>query len=96
MLFIVNINWTEQGIRSVKDAAKRSAAAKKLAKSLGVEIKQLYLTSGDSDLVAIVDTPNGDNMAKLALALGQMGNIRTRTSRAWTEAEFGKLIADLP
>lgn len=96
MLFIMSINWTEQGIRGVKDAPKRSAAAKKLAKKTGVEIKQLYLTSGDSDLVAIVETPSGDNAAKFAMALGAMGNVRTRTARAWTEAEFGKLVADLP
>jgi uncharacterized protein with GYD domain len=96
MLFIMSINWTEQGIRGVKDAPKRREAAKKQAKKLGVEIKQLYLTSGDSDMVAIVETSNGDNVAKFAMALGAQGNVRTRTVRAWTEAEFGKLVADLP
>jgi uncharacterized protein with GYD domain len=95
-LFIVTINWTEQGIRSVKDAPKRSQAAKDLAKRLGAEIKQIYLTSGDSDLLAIVEAANGDSVAKLAMALGAQGNIRTRTARAWTEPEFTKLIAELP
>ena len=95
-LFIVSINWTDQGIRSVKDAPKRSKAAKDLAKKLGVEIRQIYLTSGDSDLVAIIDAPSGDNVAKLAMALGAQGNIRTKTARAWTEPEFTKLIAELP
>ena len=95
-LFIVSINWTDQGIRSVKDAPKRSRAAKDLAKKLRVEIKQIYLTSGDSDLVAIIDAPSGDNVAKLAMALGAQGNIRTKTARAWTEPEFTKLIAELP
>ena len=95
-LFIVTINWTDQGIRSVKDAPKRSQAARDLGKKLGVEIKQLYLTSGDSDLLAIVDSPSGDNVAKFALTLGAQGNIRTRTARAWTEAEYTKLISELP
>jgi uncharacterized protein with GYD domain len=95
-LFIISINWTDQGIRNVKDAGKRSAAARELGKKLGVEIKQLYLTSGDSDLLAIVDTANGDNVAKFAMALGSQGNIRTRTARAWTEAEYTKLISELP
>ena len=95
-LFIVTINWTDQGIRSVKDAPKRSQAARELGKKLGVEIKQLYLTSGDSDLLAIVDSPSGDNVAKFALALGAQGNIRTRTARAWTEPEYTKLISELP
>jgi uncharacterized protein with GYD domain len=95
-LFIVTINWTEQGVRGVKDAPKRSQAAKELAKKFGAEIKQIYLTSGDSDLLAIVEAPNGDTIAKLAMTLGGQGNIRTRTVRAWTEAEFIKLVSELP
>jgi uncharacterized protein with GYD domain len=46
--------------------------------------------------VIIVDTPNGDNIAKFAMALGAQGNVRTRTARAWPQAEMEKLISDLP
>src|SRR6185295_13592182 len=93
---IMSLGWTDQGIRAVKDAPKRSQAARDLAKKVGVEIKQVYLTSGESDLLAIIDSPNGDNVAKFALALGAQGNARTRTARAWTEAEFTKMISELP
>jgi uncharacterized protein with GYD domain len=56
-----------------------------------------YLTSGEHDFVAIVETPNGDNVAKWAMALGAQGNLRSRTVRAWPEAEFlKKLISELP
>jgi uncharacterized protein with GYD domain len=95
-MFIMSLGWTDQGIRTVKDAPKRSKAARDLAKKVGVDIKELYLTSGDSDLLIIVDTPNGDNVAKFALALGALGNVRSRTARAWPEAEFQKLISELP
>jgi uncharacterized protein with GYD domain len=94
--FILSLGWTEQGIRSIKDAPKRAQAARELAQKLGVEIKEVYLTSGDDDLLVIVDTPNGDNVAKFALALSSQGNVRTRTARAWPQAEFQKLIAELP
>jgi uncharacterized protein with GYD domain len=96
MLFICSINWTDQGIRTVKDAAKRTKAARDIAKKMGVNLKEVYLTSGESDLLAILDTPNGDNVAKFALAIGSQGNVRTRTCRAWTEPEFQKLISELP
>jgi uncharacterized protein with GYD domain len=96
MLFIMSLDWTDQGIRAVKDAPKRSQAAKELGKKVGVDIKNVYLTSGDHDLVLIVEAPNGDNIAKFALALGSSGNVRSRTARAWTEAEFQKLISELP
>jgi uncharacterized protein with GYD domain len=94
--FILSLGWTEQGIRSIKDAPKRAQAARELAQKLGVEIKEVYLTSGDDDLLVIVDTPHGDNVAKFALALSSQGNVRTRTARAWPQAEFQKLISELP
>ena len=96
MTFILSLNWTDQGVRGVKDAPKRAQASRDLAKKVGVEIKQIYLTSGDADLVFIIDAPNGDNVAKFALALGMLGNLRTRTARAWPEAEFLKLVSELP
>jgi len=95
-MFALSLNWTDQGIRAVKEAPKRSQAARDLAGKVGVEIKEIYLTSGADDLLLIVDTPNGDNVAKFALALSALGNVRTRTARAWPETEFQKLIAELP
>jgi uncharacterized protein with GYD domain len=96
LTFMLSLNWTDQGIRAVKDAPKRAQAARDLAKKVGVEIKQVYLTSGDSDMVIFLDTSSGDNIAKFALALGALGNVRTRTARAWPEAEFLKMVSELP
>jgi uncharacterized protein with GYD domain len=61
-----------------------------------VEIKHLYLTSGESDLVVFVEAPSGDNVAKFALAVSSLGNVRTRTVRAWSADEYRKLISELP
>jgi uncharacterized protein with GYD domain len=96
MMFILSLNFTDQGIRGIKEAPKRMQAARDLAKKVGVEIKQIYLTSGDADLLVMVETPTGDNVAKFALALGSLGNVHTRTARAWTGEEFLKLVAELP
>ena len=85
--FMLSMNFTDQGIRNIKQAPKRAEAARDLGKKLGVEVKHLYLTSGESDLVAFVDTPSGDNVAKFALALGSLGNVRTRTARVWSADE---------
>jgi uncharacterized protein with GYD domain len=95
-MFILSLGWTDQGIRAVKDAPKRSQAAKELANKVGVEIQHVYLTSGDDDLLLIVNAPDGDNVAKFALALSSLGNVRTRTARAWPEPEFQRLISELP
>ena len=94
--FILSLNWTDQGIRSVKDAPKRAEASKELARKVGVEIKEVYLTSGDNDLVIIVDTPNGDNVAKFALALGALGNVRTRPPELGLSPNFRSSYPSFP
>jgi uncharacterized protein with GYD domain len=96
MIFIITANWTDQGIRSVKEAPKRIQAAREAAKKLGIEFKHVFLTSGKSDLLLIVEAANGDNVAKFAMMRGALGNVRTRTVRGWTEAEMTKLISELP
>jgi len=94
-IFIIAMNWTEQGIRNVKDAPKRAAQAREIAKKFGVEIKQTYLTNGEFDLISIIETPSGDNTAKFCMQVGALGNVRTRTMRAWPESEYHKLISEL-
>ena len=96
MIFIVTASWTDQGIRGVKDVPKRMQGAREAAKKLGIEFKHVFLTSGDSDLLVIVEAPNGDAVAKFAMVTGSLGNVRTRTVRGWTEAEMTKLISELP
>jgi uncharacterized protein with GYD domain len=96
MLFIMSMNFTERGIREIKDDPKRAQAAKDLAKKCGCEIKQIYLTSGKYDLMQIIETASGDNIAKYALANGSLGFVRSRTVRAWSMEEFTKIISELP
>src|SRR5262249_18308847 len=94
--FILTMNWTEQGIRNVKDAPKRAATAREIAKKVGVEIKQTYLTNGDADFISIIESAAGDNVAKVGMGIGAMGNIPPRRGGAWSEAEYAKLISELP
>jgi uncharacterized protein with GYD domain len=94
--FMISVKWTDQGIRTVKDARKRMNAARDLAKKVGVEIKQIWLTNGETDLVSFVEAASGDNVAKFALTIGSYGNGHTRTVRAWSEQEYLKLVSELP
>ena len=94
--FIVTGKYTDQGIRTIKDAPKRAQAARDLGKKLGVEIKQIFLTSGESDLLVIAEAANPDAIAKFNLVIGGQGNLRTKTVRAWPEADMMKLISELP
>ena len=95
-LFIMSMNWTEKGIKTIRDWPKRMKDARSYAKKVGVKIKDVYLTCGDHDLIAVLDAPSADNVARFALGVGAHGNVRTKTAPAWTEAELAKLVTDLP
>ena len=94
--YIILINYTDQGIRNIKDSPKRLDAAKKMLKTMGGEIKDFYLTMGSYDIAIVAEAPSDDVIAKFALAAGSLGNIRTTTLKAFPEAEYRKIIGALP
>jgi uncharacterized protein with GYD domain len=89
--YVQLINWTDQGIRGVKETARRAENAKALARKLGGKIDILY-TMGEYDAVATVEMPSDEAYNKFTLASASMGNIRTKTLKSWTLEEFQKLI----
>jgi uncharacterized protein with GYD domain len=94
--YIVLTNFTQQGIANIKDGPSRLDAAKAAVKAAGGEFKEFYLTMGRYDSVSIIEGPDDESMAKVALAIGSQGAIRTETLRAFTEDEYRQIIAALP
>lgn len=94
--YISMLRYTQQGIGSIKNAPARIDAAKDAYRKAGGELKSIYLTLGQYDLVVIAEMPNDEAVARLALSLGAQGNIRTETMRAFTETEFRKIAGSLP
>ncbi len=95
-IYVMLINYTEQGIRSIKSSPRRADAARFLAKSCGAEMKDLYLTMGQYDLIATVEAEKDDAVAKFALALASIGNVRSTTLKAFDESEYRNIIETLP
>jgi uncharacterized protein with GYD domain len=94
--FICLMNWTDQGAKSAKDAIKRQQAGKAIAEKLGGKLLSGYVTTGQYDVIATLELPNGEAMVKFASALSASGNVRTTTVRAYTPEEFSKLAAEAP
>ncbi len=94
--YISLINYTAEGIKNLKDAPNRLEAARSAAKAVGGELKDVYLTMGGYDIVALSEFPNDEVAATYALTLASQGRIRTTTLRAFTEAEFTNIVGALP
>jgi uncharacterized protein with GYD domain len=93
--YISLINWTDQGIRDVKDSPKRIDAVKALCRSHGAEMTALYMTMGEYDLVSIVEAPSDEVVARILLTLGGGGNIRSVTMKAFDEGQMRQIIGAL-
>ena len=92
---MILFNWTEQGIRTVREAGPRLDTLKQTLRALGGNVESFYLTMGPYDTVAVVTLPDDATMAKLALSLGSVGNVRTLTMRAFPEPEYRGILASL-
>jgi uncharacterized protein with GYD domain len=93
--YISMLHYTQQGISAIKIAPARIDAAKDAYRKAGGELKSIYLTLGQYDLVAIAEMPNDEAVARMALVLGAQGNVRSETMRAFTETEFRKIVGTL-
>ena len=88
--------YTQQGIQNIRKGPVRTKAAKKNAQALGAEFKAFYIVMGQYDFVTIIDAPDDETAAKFALTTASEGNVRIETLRAFTEDEYGEIVASLP
>jgi len=91
--YIMLLNWTEQGIKSIKNSGARYDAAKEMAAKSGCTLETIYMTFGQYDQVAILDAPSDEALATFNLRVGSLGNTRSVTLKAFPEAEYKKITA---
>ena len=94
-IYIVLINFTDQGIRNVKETTKRADAVREMAKKFGVTAKEIYWTLGSYDIVDIFEAPDDASMTALGLVIGAAGNVRSQTLRAFSQADMNGILAKL-
>jgi uncharacterized protein with GYD domain len=90
--YVVLGQFTDQGIRNVKDTGKRAEALKDMARKVGGSIKEVYWTMGQYDIVAIMEAPDDAAVTALLLTVGALGNVRTQSLRAFTPSEMQTIL----
>lgn len=94
--FIALIDYTDQGVRNLRDTANRAEAFIADAKSVGVEVKDMYWTVGAHDGVLILDAPDDETAALALMSLGRLGNVRTQTLLAFRRDEIRSILDRVP
>ena len=93
--YVVLFNWTEQGIRNVRDTVERSDRANELAERHSVSLEHIYWTVGPYDLTVVAEAPDDESISAFLLELSSAGNLRTTTLRAYNREEMSGILERL-
>ena len=93
--YISLVNWTDQGIRTVKDTLNRRGQAEALAEKHEVRFEQVYWTFGPYDVVIVLEAPDDESATAMVLELSSEGNLKTTTLRAYDHEEMSGIIQRL-
>lgn len=93
--YIMLGHWTDQGIRHAKESPERIDAARTLCAQHGAEITHFYMTLGGYDMVVVIDAPNDDVFARLALTIAKGGNVRTTSLKAFDEDQYRRIMQSI-
>jgi uncharacterized protein with GYD domain len=94
--YISLVKYTQKGAENVKESPQRLEAAKKAFQGMGAELKEFYLVMGQYDIILVTEAPNDETVAKIALTLSSLGNVRTESFRAFKEDEYREIVSSLP
>jgi len=92
--YISLMNFTDQGIRKVKDSPVRFKAFQAIAGKLGVTVKSVYWTVGNYDIVMVLEGPE-EAVTSALLKGGSLGNVRSQTLRAFTADEIKRMLSKI-
>jgi uncharacterized protein with GYD domain len=93
--FITLMNFTDQGIRNVKDSPARYEAFRTVAEKLEVTVKSVYWTVGQYDVVLVMEGSD-EAVTSALLKVGSLGNVRTQTLRGFSAEEMKRIISKMP
>ena len=94
--YIALVNFTDQGVRQIRQTTERAKALINAGANLGVKIKDIYWTMGAFDALFIAEAPDDETITAFAASMGSLGNIRTQTLRAFSAAEMNKILDKVP
>ena len=93
--YIILWNYTDQGIKNVKDSPKRVNLFKSKLENVGGRLIDTYYTFGKYDGVSIVEAPNDEALMSWLLSIGSQGNARTITLKAFTYEGATKIMENI-
>ena len=89
-LYIMMSTLTDEGRKTVMSNPQRIKEVNRELEPMGVKVIAQYVVLGQYDFINIIEAPDNETIAKLALELGSRGTIQTSTLAALTLEDFLK------
>lgn len=93
--YLALCDWTEQGVKNIKESPARLEAAKELAKANNSRIVFFYMLMGEHDMAVLLEAPDDATASKVLLSIAGAGSLRSTTMKAFTEDEYRAILASL-
>lgn len=93
--YIALASFTDQGIKSIKETTRRADAVKELGAKFGVNMKEIYWTLGQYDLVVFIEAPDDAAVTAFGLSIAAAGNVRMQTLRAFSKDEMNTILGKM-
>jgi uncharacterized protein with GYD domain len=93
--YIILWNYTDEGIKNVKESPKRGDAFKSKLENIGGKLIETYYTFGKYDGVSVVEVPNDETLMSCLLSIESQGHARTVTLKAFSYDEASKIMQNL-
>jgi uncharacterized protein with GYD domain len=79
--YLIEASYTQDGVKGVKSAGgtSRREAVAKVAESVGGQMESFYFAFGDHDVYTVVDLPDNESAAAVALTVNASGGASVRT-----------------
>ena len=85
------VNFTDQGMRNIKDSPQRARGFRELCRQQGVQLREILWTSGAYDMVVITEGPE-EALTSVLLSVAKLGNVRTQSLRAMDQETFQRVL----
>ena len=88
--YLIQASYTLEGVRGVQSAggSSRRDAVAKVAESVGGQLESFYFAFGDHDVYTVVDLPDNESAAAVAIAVNAAGGAAVRTVVLLTPEEI--------
>lgn len=93
--YIALASFTDQGLKNIKETTRRADAVKEMGAKFGVNMKDIYWTMGQYDLVVLLEASDDVAIAAFGLSIAAAGNVRMQSMKAFSKDEMNGILGKM-